>query len=200
MASRTMTAEQRAAKNARDRERRAQRAAGASVAGKPERKPSSAGGRRKPSHAELKRNTASVLMMANYALAGTLPRQYHADLLQPEEVDVLAAGIAAELHANPRVLAYFQKMAAASGPHMVMLAAAAVIAAPRLARRGVLPAPAAQAVMMAGTALVTGHGNTADVEPRPAHGGGGGYGLGEVNSDGVAWEAEEVPHRGADEA
>jgi hypothetical protein len=199
MAARTMTPEARAAKNARDRERRAQQRAGAVVPAKSERKPVG-GGRRKPTQAELKRNAAAVLTMANMTLAGILPPAAMYDLLQPEEIEVLAAGLAAELQANPKILAYFHKMAQASGPHMVMLAACAVVAAPRLARRGMLPAPAAMAVQMAGTALVSGHGNTADFQSGSAHERGGGHGLGEVYPDGMVGESAPVRVDSEDEA
>lgn len=160
--ARTMTPEQRAAKNARDRERRAQRAAGTSISGR-ERAPSGPT-RRKPSRAELRKQVESVLTLVNLGAAGILPSTYRPDLLDPAETHILAEAVAAELEANPKLLAYVQRMASTSGPHMVLLAALCVIAAPRLARRNMLPIPLAQAVMLAGNTLVSGSATRGDME------------------------------------
>lgn len=160
--ARTLTPEQRLAKNARDRERRAARASGSSISGR-ERAP---GGptRRKPSHAQIRTQVESVLTLVNLGAAGILPLHYRPDLLAPDETHLLAEAVAAELEANPKLLAYVQRAAAASGPHLVLLAALCVIAAPRLARRNMLPIPLAQAVMLAGSTLVSGSATKGDME------------------------------------
>lgn len=192
-----LTPEELERRRAADRARYHAKREGQTVTGGRERKPT-----RKPaSRSALKRNVASVLTMANLSAAGVLPAQLRPDLLTPDEIEVLATGIAVELEANPKLLAYFQKLAAASGPHMVMLAACAVVAAPRMARRNLLPIPAAHAVITAGTALVGGHaGGTPDLEPRTAPRGRGGHGIWQVDADGVAGETEEMAPLRSDQA
>ena len=199
----SMTPEQLKAARAADADRYAAKKNGAAPGGR-ERWPAA----RKPTRNQLVKNVAGVLSKVNMAAASWLPPQWRPDLLGSEEVEVLATGIAVELEANPQLLTWFSRLAAASGPHLVFASACAVIAAPRMARRNLIPIPMAQAVITAGTALVRGHAGgtredlngTADVVAWPAHGGGRGQRVGQVDANGVAGAQAEVSPRRADEA
>lgn len=108
---------------------------------------------RAPSVAALKKDAAGILILANnfaYAFG------FAADALDDSEIDMLANGIAHELHQHPEWVKKLSQMMSGVSAHGVLAAAVLAIALPRLSRRGVVPWTVAQplygvAAMVAGS-------------------------------------------------
>ncbi|HLY67808.1 MAG TPA: hypothetical protein VKU60_19880 [Chloroflexota bacterium] len=99
-----------------------------------ERKP-----KRKPDAKRIKAALGGILLGADKSAAKLFPRYWtEEDRLSMEETVCAVEGIYSELEQHPSWLDYCMKALDAQG-HGELLAAAVVIAAPRLARHGVIP-------------------------------------------------------------
>lgn len=106
----------------------------------------------KPTKKQLAAEIAVGIQFAQGGIGAVIPFDED-DVLTDQEVGMLARGIAAELLHYEGLLRWYLRLKAAGGPHAEFLAACFAIAAPRLAKRGILPDEIAMTIVFAGVSL-----------------------------------------------
>lgn len=136
------------------------------------RLPGSSNKRRAPALGDIRKGATEALGLVNGMVIATMMPTLPP--LEPDEIELLAGGIAAEIEGNPK-LAKWLARAAGIGPHAQLLRAVLLIAYPRLVQHGIIPIP--------------GRSNPAtavSVETGGAHGDSGGHRDGQDNIGGQA--------------
>src|SRR5215472_10601590 len=148
-------------------------------------------GPRAPSKAQIKQSLAMLIFGAQKFAIGMFPGLQE-DELSRHEIAMLADVLADEAEAHPEAKRWIARVQTSS-VHARLAFTLAMIAMPRLARRGILPEGIDEGIDEFVLATMA-------VAPGGAPGGDRGDGLGEIDPDGTGPEHAPLFYSGADEA